>query len=83
MHILHLDRNHPLLLAQLSEAGFSNSEAYKASKEEVEAIIGGYDGVVIRSRFKIDKQFMDKASNLKFIARGWCWSGKYRPRLCY
>jgi D-3-phosphoglycerate dehydrogenase len=28
-----------------------------------------YDGIVIRSRFTIDKHFLDKASNLKFIGR--------------
>ena len=69
MHVLHLDSNHPILLSQLAEAGFSNTEEYNSSKEDVEKMIGGYDGVVIRSRFKIDKQFLDEATNLKFIAR--------------
>jgi D-3-phosphoglycerate dehydrogenase len=31
--------------------------------------IESYHGIVIRSRFKIDKTFLDKASNLQFIAR--------------
>ncbi len=53
----------------LSEAGFSNEENYKASKAEVEEIISKYDGIVLRSRFNIDKQFLDAAKNLKFIAR--------------
>ncbi len=53
----------------LSEAGFSNEENYKASKAEVEEIISKYDGIVLRSRFNIDKQFLDAATNLKFIAR--------------
>ncbi len=69
MKILHLDTNHPLLLEQLKLAGFTNHEEYSASKDEVEKIIHLYDGVVIRSRFKIDKSFMDAASNLKFVAR--------------
>src|SRR5690606_12680034 len=34
-----------------------------------ESKINDYDGVVIRSRFKIDKTFLDKAAHLKFIAR--------------
>lgn len=67
--ILHLDKNHPLLLQTLENAGFKNDENYAASKSEVEAIINDYDGIVIRSRFKIDKEFLDAASNLKFIAR--------------
>ena len=69
MKILHIDSNHELMIEQLAAAGYINHEDYSSSKEEIEAKIDEYDGVVIRSRFKIDKQFIDKASNLKFIAR--------------
>src|SRR5690606_10404696 len=69
MRILHLDSNHPLLLKMLEDAGFSNEENYKSPKTEIEKIISIYDGIVIRSRFNIDKQFLDEAKNLKFIAR--------------
>ena len=69
MKILHIDSNHPLLINQLKDLGFTNDEDYVSSKSEIEKKIHLYDGVVIRSRFKIDKQFIDSASNLKFIAR--------------
>ncbi|TVZ52494.1 2-hydroxyacid dehydrogenase [Dokdonia sp. Hel_I_53] len=69
MKILHLDKNHPLLVDQLTDAGHTNDENYKISKAETEKIIGMYDGIVIRSRFKIDRLFIDAATNLKFIAR--------------
>jgi len=69
LRILHLDNNHPILLDQLAKAGFTNKEEYLASKVEVEKIISNYEGIVIRSRFKIDQQFINAASNLKFIAR--------------
>ncbi|ANH59388.1 2-hydroxyacid dehydrogenase [Dokdonia donghaensis] len=69
MKILHLDNNHPLLVKQLEEAGHTNVENFTISKEETEAIIADYEGIVIRSRFKIDKQFIDVAPHLKFIAR--------------
>lgn len=69
MKILHLDSNHPLLLKMLNEAGFLNEENHKSSKAEIEKIISNYEGIVIRSRFNIDKQFLDSAKNLKFIAR--------------
>ncbi|WP_299047796.1 2-hydroxyacid dehydrogenase [uncultured Polaribacter sp.] len=69
MKILHLDTNHPLLLNQLNDLGFINDEDYTSSKEVVEAKIHLYDGFIIRSRFKIDKNFLDKATNLKFIGR--------------
>lgn len=69
MKTLHLDTNHPLLLKQLQELGFENHEDYTSSKSEIEAKIHEYDGIIIRSRFTIDKQFLDKATNLKFIGR--------------
>ena len=69
MKILHLDSNHPLLIEMLRKAGFKNDENYTASKTEVEEIISEYDGIIIRSRFKIDKTFLDSGKNLKFIAR--------------
>jgi D-3-phosphoglycerate dehydrogenase len=69
MKILHLDSNHPLLLNQLNELNFTNYEDYTSSKDVIESKIQDYDGIIIRSRFTIDKQFLDKATNLKFIGR--------------
>jgi len=69
LKILHLDTNHPLMLNQLNDLGFTNEEDYTSSKEEIEAKIHLYDGFIIRSRFSIDKHFLDKAKNLKFIGR--------------
>lgn len=67
--ILHIDTNHPVLWDRLAAAGFSNEVDYASTKEEIEAKISEYHGIVIRSRFKIDKQFIDAATNLQFIAR--------------
>ncbi len=69
MKILHLDTNHPLLLDQLQKAGFKNEEDYTATKTEIESKIENYNGIIIRSRFAIDKTFLGKAKNLKFIGR--------------
>jgi D-3-phosphoglycerate dehydrogenase len=67
--ILHIDSNHLLLWKQLEQAGLQNEEDFSSTKEQVEAKIQNYHGIVIRSRFKIDKTFLDKATNLQFIAR--------------
>ena len=67
--ILHIDSNNPIMLEQLQQAGFINDEDYTSSKAEIEAKIHNYQGIVIRSRFKIDKTFLDAATNLQFIAR--------------
>lgn len=69
MKILHIDSNHPILLEILEREGFINEMDFTSSKEAIESKINDYDGVVIRSRFKIDKTFLDKATHLKFIAR--------------
>ncbi|RKE98621.1 2-hydroxyacid dehydrogenase [Ichthyenterobacterium magnum] len=69
MKILHIDTNHNLLINQLNDLGFTNHEDYTSSKSEIEAKISNYDGIIIRSRFTIDKHFLDKATNLKFIGR--------------
>lgn len=69
MKVLHLDVNHPLIIEQFTALGFQNEEDYTSSKMEIEAKIADYDGIIIRSRFTIDQQFLDKAINLKFIGR--------------
>ncbi|GGG35053.1 2-hydroxyacid dehydrogenase [Bizionia arctica] len=69
MKVLHLDTNHSLLIKQLNALGYQNDEDYNSSKAEIEAKIAAYDGLIIRSRFAIDKQFLDAAKNLKFIGR--------------
>ena len=69
MKILHLDTNHELLLNQLDALGLVNHEDSISSKQAIESKIHEYDGIIIRSRFIIDKQFLDAAKNLKFIGR--------------
>ncbi|SHI85286.1 D-3-phosphoglycerate dehydrogenase [Mesonia phycicola] len=69
MKVLHLDINHPLIIEQLQDLGFVNEEDYTSSKEEVIAKIANYDGIIIRSRFKLNKDFLSAAKNLKFIGR--------------
>lgn len=69
MKILHLDANHPVLLEMLVQAGFINFQNYTSSKSDIEHVIQNYDGIVIRSRFNIDRKFLDAGKNLKFIAR--------------
>ena len=69
MKILFIDTIHPLLKDELEKLNYNCDTAYKKSKSEIEEIISNYEGIIIRSRFKIDKQFIDKATHLKFIAR--------------
>ena len=58
-----------LLKEGLLNMNFDVDEDYTSDKQEIEKIIAGYDGIIIRSRFPIDKDFLQKASKLKFIGR--------------
>ncbi len=69
MKVLLLDTNHPLLKQGLLSLGFEVDEDYTSHKTQIEKIIKPYDGIIIRSRFPIDKNFLKKATNLKFISR--------------
>ena len=70
MHkILFIDSVHPILEERLTQMEFACEHDYSSSKEMIETKIANYIGIVIRSRFTIDKSFLDKASKLKFIAR--------------
>lgn len=69
MKILLLDSNHPLLKIGLENLGMHCDEDYTSTKNDIEAKIHQYDGIVIRSRLTIDKTFLDATADLKFIAR--------------
>lgn len=69
MRILFIDTVHPTLKEELEKKGIICDTAYKKNKTEIQQIIHNYHGLIIRSRFVIDKAFIDSALNLKFIAR--------------
>jgi D-3-phosphoglycerate dehydrogenase / 2-oxoglutarate reductase len=77
MKILLLDSAHPSLSDNLRKNGFTCEEDFTSSKEEIENKILFYNGVVLRSRITIDKQFINafaasdkgKSKENLFIAR--------------
>ncbi|AUC78941.1 hydroxyacid dehydrogenase [Nonlabens sp. MB-3u-79] len=69
MKVLHLDSNHVILAQKLEQAGFENHFDYTSSKEDIMKVISKYDGMIVRSRFPIDKEFLQAATSLKFIGR--------------
>lgn len=67
--VAFIDLVHPYLKQKLEERGVV---CHDLSNEKTQTIIekaGDYDGIVIRSRFPVNKTFLDKAIRLKFIAR--------------
>lgn len=69
MKILLLDKNHPLITEQLLAKKFILEEDFTSTYDEVCDKINNYDGIIIRSRIPLDKNFLEKGKNLKFIAR--------------
>lgn len=69
MKILLLDKNHPLITEQLLAKNFILEEDFTSTYDEVCDKINNYDGIIIRSRIPLDKNFLEKGKNLKFIAR--------------
>ena len=69
MKVLFIDNVHPHLKITLEKNNFICHYALSQSKSDIEEKISEYEGIIIRSRFEIDSQFIDKARNLKFIAR--------------
>jgi len=67
--ILFINEAHHFLAEKLTNLGFECHFHYKKTKQEIEKILPNFFGIVIKSRFKIDADFIDKATNLQFIAR--------------
>lgn len=67
--VLLLDTNHEILEKGLREAGFSCDYFADLDRDGLGSIIGDYSGIIVRSRFQIDKALLEKARNLSFIGR--------------
>ncbi len=67
--VLIIDTIHPVFNSLMTEAGTICDDGTQLTKEEIFSRINQYDGIVIRSRFAIDKSFLSVCDNLKFIAR--------------
>lgn len=67
--ILCIDSNHPVLHETLANAGFRCDLFWDRPKEELISLIPQYDGIVIRSKFRITKEIIDSAPALKCIGR--------------
>lgn len=69
MRILFADSNHPILHELLSAAGFTCDLYWEKPAEELIRMLPGYDGLVIRSKFKITKELLIRCPKLKCIGR--------------
>jgi D-3-phosphoglycerate dehydrogenase len=69
MKIIFLDSVHSILEERLTAQGYTCILAADLPKDECLNLIQDADGIVIRSRFTMNSEFLQFAPNLKFIAR--------------
>ncbi len=66
---LIIDDMHESIVPLLEQIGFDATYAPQFSREEILEVIGDYEGVLVRSKTTIDKEFVDSAKKLEFIGR--------------
>ena len=67
--VLLLDTNHPLLEESLRNAGFRCDYFSELSLDKLKDIIKDYSGIIVRSRFQLNKELLSLAEKLSFIGR--------------
>ena len=67
--ILLADSNHNVLHETLQAAGFHCDLFWDKSPQELIKLLPNYDGLILRSKFKITKEIIDTTKNLKCIGR--------------
>lgn len=68
-NVLIIDQVHPLITEELTAHGFSCDYFPGYGREELLRIIGQYVGVIVRSKIRLDREFLSAASGLRFIGR--------------
>jgi D-3-phosphoglycerate dehydrogenase len=68
-NILIVDDLHPIFIEQTEALGYICDYRPLIKLDEALAIIANYSGLVVRSKFQVDRALLDAATNIKFIAR--------------
>lgn len=69
MNILIVDDIHPVFIEQAEALGYHCDYQPTIKPDEAYAILGNYEGIVIRSKFLVDKKVLDLSTKLRFICR--------------
>ncbi|HEY9004472.1 MAG TPA: 2-hydroxyacid dehydrogenase [Mucilaginibacter sp.] len=67
--ILIVDDIHPIFIEQAEAMGYHCNYQPTIKAEQAYEILGGYEGLVIRSKFLVDRKVLDLSKKLQFICR--------------
>lgn len=67
--ILIADKLHPAFKEKAQKLGYLVDDCSDYSREQTLSVIHEYDGLAIRTKFNIDREIMEAATRLRFIAR--------------
>ncbi len=82
MKVVFLDTVHEILATRLTSEGYKCVDATVVSREKCLEEINDAVGIVIRSRFTMNEEFLQFAPNLKFIARSGAGMENIDERYC-
>jgi D-3-phosphoglycerate dehydrogenase len=68
-NILIVDDIHPVFMEMAAAKGYQCDYKPTIKADEALQILGDYAGLVIRSKFQLNRQYLDTAKNLRFICR--------------
>jgi len=68
-NILIVDDIHPVFIEQAEAMGYHCDYQPTIKPDQAYEIIGGYEGLVIRSKFLVDRKVLDLSKKLQFICR--------------
>ncbi len=69
MKIIIIDRVHEFLAQSLKKSGFEVDDRQEIAAANALEILADYEGIIIRSKIKLNKEILSNLPKLKFIAR--------------
>lgn len=69
MKVAFIDRVHTVLQKGLEAEGIECFDFTDSSLDDIKKEISSFQGLVVRSRFPVDRDFLESCSSLEFIAR--------------
>lgn len=67
--ILIVDDIHPIFMEKVEALGYHCDYRPLIKPDEALQILGDYEGLVMRSKFKLNRQYIDAGKNLRFVCR--------------